>query len=103
MGPVIQHMWDQEKHHLATFERIIPERRVRPSALIPLWHIGAYAMGAGESRGHAPWEQVSHGVRASWGQVSHRVYAIGAGESQPTGAYAMGAGESRGHALWEQV
>ena len=25
--PLIQHMWDQEKHHLATFEKLMPEKR----------------------------------------------------------------------------
>jgi len=47
VGPLIQHMWDQEKHHLATFERLIPEYRVRPTAFLPLWNIAGYALGAG--------------------------------------------------------
>ena len=47
VGPLIQHMWDQEKHHLATFERLIPEYRVRPTAFLPLWNIAGYVLGAG--------------------------------------------------------
>jgi len=47
VGPTIQHMWDQEKHHLATFEAYIPKYRARPSALLPLWHVAGYAVGAG--------------------------------------------------------
>jgi len=47
VGPTIQHMWDQEKHHLATFETYIPKYRARPSALLPLWHVAGYAVGAG--------------------------------------------------------
>ena len=27
VGPLIQHMWNQEKHHLATFEKLMPEKR----------------------------------------------------------------------------
>ena len=37
VGPMIQQMWDQEKHHLATFDKLIPEHRARPTALLPFW------------------------------------------------------------------
>jgi len=47
VGPTIQHMWDQEKEHLATFNKYIPEYRSRPTALLPLWHVAGYALGAG--------------------------------------------------------
>lgn len=43
----IRHMAEQEDHHLAEFNRLIPERGVRPSALIPLWHVAGWALGAG--------------------------------------------------------
>ena len=42
----IDHMAAQEAAHLETFDRLIAERRVRPTALRPLWHVGGYAMGA---------------------------------------------------------
>ncbi|MFW0777537.1 MAG: demethoxyubiquinone hydroxylase family protein [Rickettsiales bacterium] len=42
----IEHMAEQEQVHLDTFSRMIHERRVRPTALMPLWHVGGYAMGA---------------------------------------------------------
>jgi len=45
-GPLIQHMWDQEKSHLATFERLIPQYRVRPTALLPLWNVAGFVLGA---------------------------------------------------------
>ncbi len=45
-GPAIRHMYEQEREHLETFERIIAERRVRPTALQPLWHIAGFALGA---------------------------------------------------------
>ena len=38
-------MWKQEKVHLELFERLIRERRVRPTALMPIWNILAYGLG----------------------------------------------------------
>ena len=46
-GPVIERMLDQECAHLETFDRLVADRRVRPSALIPLWHLAGFALGAG--------------------------------------------------------
>jgi len=43
---VLRHMLDQELAHLETFNRLMVEGRVRPTALQPLWHVGAYVMGA---------------------------------------------------------
>jgi ubiquinone biosynthesis monooxygenase Coq7 len=45
-GDVLRHMQAQEQHHLDTFSRLIAERRVRPTALLPIWHIAGYALGA---------------------------------------------------------
>ncbi|HMG51037.1 MAG TPA: demethoxyubiquinone hydroxylase family protein [Inquilinus sp.] len=45
-GPVIEHMAEQEREHLETFDRMVVERGVRPTLLHPLWHVGAFAMGA---------------------------------------------------------
>ncbi|CAF0791550.1 unnamed protein product [Rotaria sordida] len=47
VGPIIQHMWDEEKAHLAKFNELIPKYKARPSALLPLWNIAGYALGAG--------------------------------------------------------
>ncbi|KAM6940963.1 NADPH-dependent 3-demethoxyubiquinone 3-hydroxylase, mitochondrial [Lycodopsis pacificus] len=46
IGPLIQEMWDQEKKHLAKFNEILAENRVRPTALLPLWNIAGFALGA---------------------------------------------------------
>lgn len=46
-GPLLAHMAKQEEHHLATFGRMIAERRVRPTALSPLWHVAGFVLGAG--------------------------------------------------------
>jgi ubiquinone biosynthesis monooxygenase Coq7 len=45
-APVLRHMLAQEQHHLATFNALIAARRVRPTALLPLWHLAGYALGA---------------------------------------------------------
>ena len=49
VGDTIQHMWDQEKVHLATFNSLIPQHRARPTALLPFWHLAGYALGAGSA------------------------------------------------------
>jgi 3-demethoxyubiquinol 3-hydroxylase len=45
-APVIRHMQAQEQEHLDTFARLIAERRVRPTALLPFWHVAGFALGA---------------------------------------------------------
>jgi ubiquinone biosynthesis monooxygenase Coq7 len=36
-----------ERQHLATFNKLMVERRVRPTLLSPLWHLAGFALGAG--------------------------------------------------------
>jgi ubiquinone biosynthesis monooxygenase Coq7 len=43
---VVRHMYEQELQHLKEFERLMVERRARPSALHPLWHVAGFALGA---------------------------------------------------------
>jgi 3-demethoxyubiquinol 3-hydroxylase len=45
-GDVLRHMEAQEQEHLRTFSALIADRRVRPTALLPLWHIAGFALGA---------------------------------------------------------
>lgn len=42
----IARMAEQEQRHLAAFDRLMAERRVRPTLLQPLWHVGGFALGA---------------------------------------------------------
>jgi ubiquinone biosynthesis monooxygenase Coq7 len=42
----IRAMAAQEKRHLAEFDRLLVARRVRPTALAPLWHVAGFALGA---------------------------------------------------------
>ena len=42
----VRKMAKQEAAHLAEFDKLVAERRVRPTALQPLWHIAGFALGA---------------------------------------------------------
>ena len=46
-APVIEHMAEQERRHLDAFNKLVPQRRVRPTALLPFWHAAGFALGAG--------------------------------------------------------
>ena len=39
-------LWCQEEQHLAAFSKLMVSRRVRPTLLMPLWHVAGYALGA---------------------------------------------------------
>jgi ubiquinone biosynthesis monooxygenase Coq7 len=45
-GPVLRQMKAQEQVHLDTFADLVVRRRVRPTALLPLWHVAGFALGA---------------------------------------------------------
>ena len=47
VAPVLREMKAQEERHLETFERMIVERRVRPTVLHPVWKVAGFALGAG--------------------------------------------------------
>ena len=43
---LISRMAAQEERHLERFDRLVAERRVRPTALQPLWNVAGFALGA---------------------------------------------------------
>jgi 3-demethoxyubiquinol 3-hydroxylase len=45
-GDVIRHMQQQEQEHLRTFNDMVADRRVRPTAMLPFWHLAGFALGA---------------------------------------------------------
>jgi ubiquinone biosynthesis monooxygenase Coq7 len=45
-GDVLRRMQAQEQHHLDTFADLIATRRVRPTALLPFWHVAGFMLGA---------------------------------------------------------
>jgi 3-demethoxyubiquinol 3-hydroxylase len=46
VAPVLREMQGQEHAHLDAFAALIARRRVRPTALLPLWHVAGFALGA---------------------------------------------------------
>ena len=49
-GDLIRHMQAQEQVHLDTFADLIVRRRVRPTALLPFWHVAGFVLGAATAR-----------------------------------------------------
>ena len=45
IGPLLQHMKDQEQEHLDTFHELLNKHKVRPTVLLPLWNKLGYALG----------------------------------------------------------
>ena len=57
-APIIKKMAEQELKHLDKFKDLVVSRRVRPTAMIPIWHLAGFALGAtsalmGEKMAHA--------------------------------------------------
>ncbi|WP_341914502.1 demethoxyubiquinone hydroxylase family protein [Ferrovibrio terrae] len=82
--PTIRHMLKQELEHLDTFNRLLPQRRVRPTLLTPLWHVGGFAMGAatallGEKAAMACTEAVEEVIDAHY---ARQVEALGDAEPE---------------------
>jgi ubiquinone biosynthesis monooxygenase Coq7 len=65
-----------EAIHLARFDALLTERRVRPTALAPLWRLAGFALGAGtalmgEAAAHACTEAVENVIEQHYaGQVA---------------------------------
>jgi ubiquinone biosynthesis monooxygenase Coq7 len=45
-APVLREMQQQEHQHLERFAELMVRRRVRPTAMLPLWHLAGFALGA---------------------------------------------------------
>ncbi|MEL0106838.1 MAG: demethoxyubiquinone hydroxylase family protein [Rhodospirillaceae bacterium] len=45
-APVIEKMAKQEERHLEKFNELIADNKVRPTALLPVWHVAGFALGA---------------------------------------------------------
>ena len=43
---LLRHMLEQEQQHLEKFSELVVRRRVRPTAMLPLWHLAGFALGA---------------------------------------------------------
>ncbi|KAK4049378.1 ubiquinone biosynthesis monooxygenase Coq7 [Microbotryomycetes sp. JL201] len=47
VADIVQNMWDGEKKHIATFDKLITQHDIRPTALYPMWKVAGWALGAG--------------------------------------------------------
>jgi 3-demethoxyubiquinol 3-hydroxylase len=45
-GDTLRHMQAQEAAHLRTFSDLVADRRVRPTVMLPFWHVAGFALGA---------------------------------------------------------
>jgi ubiquinone biosynthesis monooxygenase Coq7 len=45
-APTLRRMAEQEDRHLEAFEKLMVERRVRPTLLQPVWYVAGFALGA---------------------------------------------------------
>jgi ubiquinone biosynthesis monooxygenase Coq7 len=45
-APVLREMQAQERQHLDRLADLIVSRRVRPTAMLPVWHLAGFALGA---------------------------------------------------------
>jgi ubiquinone biosynthesis monooxygenase Coq7 len=85
IGPAASHariagqlaeMEAQEAEHLARFDRLLTEHRVRPTAMAPVWRLAGFALGAatalmGEKAAHACTEAVETVIEGHYaGQIA---------------------------------
>ena len=82
-APVLREMQAQEQQHLARFAELLVERRVRPTAMLPLWHVAGFALGAatamlGERAAMACTVAVEEAIDAHYGA---QIEALDAGET----------------------
>lgn len=43
---LVQHMYEQELEHLKYFNNELIARKIRPTAMQPIWHVAGFALGA---------------------------------------------------------
>jgi ubiquinone biosynthesis monooxygenase Coq7 len=72
---LIAHMEEGEQEHLATFDRLIAERQVRPTIMAPIWRVAGFGLGAatallGEKAAHACTEAVEEVIEEHYGRQS---------------------------------
>lgn len=72
---LIAHMEAGEQEHLATFDRLVAERRVRPTIMAPIWRVAGFGLGAatallGEKAAHACTEAVEEVIEEHYGRQS---------------------------------
>ena len=87
-GPLLREMAAAEEHHLETFNKMVVERRVRPTALTPIWHLAGFALGAGTAllgreAAMACTVAVEEVIEEHYADQSRTLAALPEGESEP--------------------
>jgi ubiquinone biosynthesis monooxygenase Coq7 len=80
---LVEEMEAGEKTHLETFDRLVRERRVRPTLMAPVWRIAGFGLGAatalmGEKAAHACTAAVEEVIEEHYAKQSEAL-----GESDP--------------------
>jgi ubiquinone biosynthesis monooxygenase Coq7 len=80
---VIADMEAGEQEHLKTFDRMIAERGVRPTAMAPLWRVMGFGLGAatalmGERAAHMCTEAVEEVIEEHYGRQSQALAGLDA-------------------------
>jgi 3-demethoxyubiquinol 3-hydroxylase len=80
----LREMRAQEQEHLDGFAELVVRRRVRPTALLPLWHLAGFALGAataamGERAAMACTVAVEEAIDAHY---ADQITALGADEAE---------------------
>ena len=70
-----------EQEHLKTFDRLIAERRVRPTLMAPVWRIAGFGLGAvtalmGEEAAHACTEAVEQVIEEHYARQSEELEGL---------------------------
>lgn len=80
---LIAEMEEGEQDHLATFDRLIAERGVRPTLMAPLWRVAGFGLGAatallGEQAAHACTEAVEEVIEEHYGRQGEELRGVDA-------------------------
>ena len=76
INTTLEEMERQEEAHLARFDKLLTQRRVRPTLMAPIWRAAGFALGAGtallgEKAAHACTEAVETVIEAHYaGQIA---------------------------------
>lgn len=78
---LISEMEAGEQEHLRTFDRLIGERRVRPTLMAPVWRVAGFGLGAvtallGEEAAHACTEAVEEVIEEHYGHQSQELEGV---------------------------
>ncbi len=87
-GPLLREMAAAEERHLEAFNKMVIERRIRPTALTPFWHLAGFALGAGTAMlgreaAMACTVAVEEVIEEHYADQSAKLAGLPKGESEP--------------------